>query len=39
MARILTQREMDDILRDNPPYRSLLGLNSPIFVKKLDIYC
>ena len=38
MARILTQREMDDILRNNPPYRSLLGLNSPIFVKKLDIY-
>jgi hypothetical protein len=38
MARILTQQEMDDILRNNPPYRSLTGLNSPIFVRKLDVY-
>ena len=37
MARPLTEKELDAILK-NPPYRSLLGLNSPVFVKKLDIY-
>lgn len=37
MARPLTQKDIDEILKI-PPYRSLLGLNSPVFVKKLDIY-